>query len=364
MITSYTSLRPAFLLLLLSLISAAFLAMIWPFALTILLAAVLTGVAYPAYRRILRLFRGHRAIAAVVTLVLLLVAVFVPILSVLGAAANQALQVSQSVGPQLQAFIDSPGEVERRLRGLPGYAFVEPYQDEVLRRAADLIGGTGAYLFNALSATTIATVLFVFHFFVLLYTMFFFLMEGPQLLQKTVAYLPMAEGEKQQMLDRFVSVTRATLKGTILIGAAQGTLGGLAFWAVGIEGAVFWGVVMTVLSIIPGVGGALVWVPAAIVLGVQGEVARAIGLTVFGAIVVGSVDNLLRPMLVGHDTRMHELLIFFSTLGGLILFGATGFIVGPILAALFLTLWEMFGKTFHMPVPRPLPAEETTEPKN
>ena len=148
------------------------------------------------------------------------------------------------------------------------------------------------------------------------------------------------------MLEKFVSVTRATLKGTILIGAAQGILGGLAFWAVGLDGAIFWGTVMTVLSIIPGIGGALIWVPAVIILITTGEVWRGIGLALFCALVVGSVDNLLRPMLVGKDIQMHELLIFFSTLGGLMLFGAMGFILGPILAALFVTAWEMFGTAF------------------
>jgi len=155
------------------------------------------------------------------------------------------------------------------------------------------------------------------------------------------------------MLEKFVSVTRATLKGTILIGIAQGVLGGLAFWAVGLDGAVFWGTVMTVLSIIPGVGGAIIWVPAAIILISTGEVWRALALVAFCGLVVGSVDNLLRPRLVGKDIKMHELLIFFSTLGGLLLFGVTGFILGPILAALFVTAWEMFGTAFRSALAEP-----------
>jgi predicted PurR-regulated permease PerM len=159
-------------------------------------------------------------------------------------------------------------------------------------------------------------------------------------------YLPLPDADKQRMVGKFVSVTRATLKGTILIGVVQGLLGGLAFWAVGIDGAIFWGTVMTVLSIIPGIGGALVWLPAAIILINTGEVWRGIALALFCALVVGSVDNVLRPRLVGRDTKMHELLIFFSTLGGLMLFGAMGFILGPIPAALFVTAWEMFGTAF------------------
>lgn len=125
------------------------------------------------------------------------------------------------------------------------------------------------------------------------------------------------------------------------------------FWAVGIDGAIFWGTVMTLLSIIPGIGGALVWLPATIILMMTGAVGRGVALALFCALVVGSVDNLLRPWLVGHDTKMHELLIFFSTLGGLMFFGAMGFILGPILAALFVTAWEMFGTTFRSALAEP-----------
>jgi len=116
--------------------------------------------------------------------------------------------------------------------------------------------------------------------------------------------------------------------------------------AVGIDGAIFWAAVMTVLSIIPGVGAAVVWVPAAIILMASGEMWLGIALALFNALIVGSIDNLLRPRLVGQDTQMHELLIFFSTIGGLMFFGVMGFILGPILAALFVTAWEMFGITF------------------
>jgi predicted PurR-regulated permease PerM len=127
----------------------------------------------------------------------------------------------------------------------------------------------------------------------------------------------------------------------------------LAFWVVGIDGAIFWGTVMTALSIIPGIGSALVWAPAAIILMTTGEVWRGLGLFAFGAIVIGSLDNLLRPILVGRDTQMHELMIFFSTLGGLLMFGVMGFIVGPILAALFVTVWEMFAAAFRSSIAEP-----------
>jgi predicted PurR-regulated permease PerM len=348
-----TRFRQAFLLLLVAAISAAFVAMIRSFLLTILLAAIFTGLSYPVYRWLLRRVGGRQALAAIATLLVLLVLVMAPVLVVLGAGANEALRVSETIRPRLQRLVDTPGEFDSRLRALPGYERIEPYRDQILTKAGELVGATSAFLFSALSATTRATALFIFHFFVLLYTMFFFLIGGPRLLDGVLAYLPLTEADKQRMLGKFVSVTRATLKGTILIGVAQGLFGGLAFWALGLDGPIFWGTVMTMLSIIPGVGGALVWVPAAIILVSIGEVWRGIALAAFCALVVGSVDNLLRPRLVGRDTQMHQLLIFFSTLGGLLLFGVMGFILGPILAALFVTAWEMFGTAFKTALAEP-----------
>jgi predicted PurR-regulated permease PerM len=348
-----TRFRQAFLLLLVTAISVAFVAMIRAFLLTILLAAIFAGLSYPVYEWMLGRIRGRKPLAAIATLVLLLVLVMAPLLAVLGAGANEALRVTETIKPRLQQLVDRPGEFDSRLRALPGYDRIEPYRAQILTKAGELVGSTSAFLFAALSATTRATALFIFHFFVLLYTMYFFLTGGPGLLGGVLAYLPLTDADKQRMVGKFVSVTRATLKGTILIGVAQGLLGGLAFWAVGIYGAIFWGTVMTVLSIIPGVGGALVWVPAAIILMTTGEVWRGIALALFCALVVGSVDNVLRPRLVGQDTKMHELLIFFSTLGGLMFFGAMGFILGPILAALFVTAWEMFGTAFRTALAEP-----------
>jgi predicted PurR-regulated permease PerM len=192
---------------------------------------------------------------------------------------------------------------------------------------------------------------FLFMLFVFLYTMYFFLLDGDKLLEKILYYLPLQDHDEQQMLERFTSVTRATLKGSAVIGILQGGLAGVAFWVVGIPSAAFWGAIMVVLSIIPSVGTAVVWLPAAVILGFGGAIGKALGLFVFCAVVVGSVDNLLRPMLVGKDTQMHELMIFFGTLGGIFVFGMVGVIIGPIIAALFVTIWEIYGQAFQEILP-------------
>jgi predicted PurR-regulated permease PerM len=346
-VTDDSRFRRAFLLLLVVAISAAFVTMIRAFLLTILLAAIFTALSYPIYRWLLRRLGNRKPLAAGVTLLLIIFLGVGPILTVLAAAANEALRVTDTLGPQLQQWIQQPRRLEAWLNELPGYRHIEPYRDAISRRAAELAGSASASLFSALSATTVATASLIFQFIVMLYTMFFFLMGGPDLLDKVLGYLPLPAADKERMVDKFVSVTRATLKGTAVISAAQGALGGLAFWAAGIEGAIFWGTVMAVASVVPGIGGALVWVPVCIYLLGTGLIWRAIGLALWCSLVVGSIDNLLRPRLVGRDTKLHDLLIFFSTLGGLSFFGAMGFILGPILAALFVTVWDMFGTMFH-----------------
>jgi predicted PurR-regulated permease PerM len=164
--------------------------------------------------------------------------------------------------------------------------------------------------------------------------------------ERILYYLPMNDHDERRMLERFTSVTRAMIKGTLLIGLLQGTLAGLAFGVAGVGNAVFWGIVMAVLSIVPGIGSAVVWVPASIILIVQGHVVAGVGLMLFCGLVVGSVDNVLRPMLVGKDVNMHELMIFFGTLGGLFMFGMAGLLIGPLVASLFLTIWDIYGIAF------------------
>ena len=351
-----THFRQTFLVLLVAAISITFVMMVRAFLLTILLAAIFTGLTYPLFARLARRLGGRSGLAAIVTILVLVTLVVAPLLAVLAAGANEALRVTETIRPQLEQVVERPGEFNRRLRVLPGYHYIEPYRAQIFSKAGELLAGASAFMFAALSATTRATAMFVFHLVILLYTMYFFLTGGPRLLVGVVGYLPLKEADKQRMLDQFVSVTRATLKGTILIGVAQGVLGGLAFLAVGIDGAVFWGTIMTVLSIIPGIGSALIWLPASIILMVTGEVWRGVALAAFGGVVIGSVDNLLRPMLVGRDTQMHELMIFFSTLGGLMMFGVMGFIVGPILAALFMTVWQMFATMFRSSIVEPADA--------
>jgi predicted PurR-regulated permease PerM len=148
------------------------------------------------------------------------------------------------------------------------------------------------------------------------------------------------------MLNKFLSVSKATLKGTLIIGIVQGGLAGIAFAVVGIEGAAFWGTIMAVLSIIPGIGITLVWLPAVGYLFAVGQIVPATGLFLWCAVVAGTADNFLRPVLVGKDTQMPDILVLLSTFGGIFMFGVVGFVIGPIIAALFIAIWRIYGEAF------------------
>jgi predicted PurR-regulated permease PerM len=183
-------------------------------------------------------------------------------------------------------------------------------------------------------------------FFLMLYVLFYFLREGYELLDQIVHALPLGDVRERTLFNKFAEVSRATIKGTLVIGMIQGALGGMMFWFLGIEGAVFWGTIMAILSLVPIVGASLVWGPAAIIMVANAEFFKATILVAVGVLLIGLVDNLLRPILVGRDTRMPDYLVLLSTLGGLTVFGMSGFIIGPVIAALFLTLWVMFRDEF------------------
>lgn len=336
----------SFLLILVFFISVIFLFMIKAFLMALLLAGIFSALAHPLYNQFTRWLGGRRQIAAGITLLLIIMVILLPLTGLLGLVTAQAIKVGQSVSPWVQEQLASPATFSQWLGDLPFYDKVAPYREIIFQKAGEFLGTLSGFLINGLQAATMGTVHFIFMLFIFLYAMFFFLLDGNKLLEKILYYIPLEDEDERRMLDRFTSVSRATLKGTAVIGILQGGLAGIAFAVVGIPSTVFWGTCMVVLSIIPGIGTALVWGPAAILLLAQGRWGQAVGLVLFCGLVVGSIDNFLRPRLVGKDSEMHDLMILLSTLGGIALFGIVGFIIGPILAALFVAIWEIYGVAF------------------
>jgi predicted PurR-regulated permease PerM len=340
--------QKAFLILLVIAISVLFFSMIKGFVITLLLAGIFAGILNKLiYQRLLSLFRERKVLSSICTLLIFVLVIVVPLTLFVGILANQALSISKSAAPWIEEQISQPDKLYERFRNMPGIEYVEPYRDEILTRLATIAGNIGNFVARGLSAATTGTVAFLFQFFIFLYAMFFFLMDGDAALRKILYYLPLSDKDEARMMDKFVSVSSATIKGTLVIGIIQGGMAGIGLWVAGVGGAVFWGTIMVVLSIIPGIGTALVWVPAAVYLAAVGKLTNAVGLALYCGLIVGSVDNILRPRLVGRDVKMHDLMILISTLGGIFLFGVVGFILGPIIAALFLTVWEIYGRAFH-----------------
>lgn len=334
------------LLVLLLVISVTFVAMIRYFLMAIVLAALFSALAMPVFNRFERWFRGRKSLSASMTMLTLLLIVFLPFAALLGIVAKQAIRISRIAVPWVQQQILEPDAFDQQLRSLSFYPELQLYRTEIFQKVGEFASSAGTMLFNTISTFTYSAVSDLFLFFLFLYTMFFFIRDGKQLLAHLLSYLPLRQTDQNRLLDKFISVTRATIKGTMVVGAVQGSLAGLALHFAGIDSALFWGTIMSLFSILPVLGSALVWVPAVIYLAATGQYPEAIGVLLFCSIVVGQIDNILRPMLIGRDTQMPELLIFFGTLGGISLFGVFGFILGPIVAALFMTIWEMYGETF------------------
>jgi len=327
-------------------ISALFFYLMLPFLQTIFLAALFAALFHPLYRRFLYRLGEREALAATLTLLVVLMFVFVPMLLVFGAVVGQAIEVVESSRPWIQTQLTTPGTLTGWLEAVPFYDKLAPFRELALARVGDMAASLSGTAIDFLQSATLGTVSALLTGAIILYTMFFFLMDGDRLLFYVLYYLPLDDRDETKLLNRFLSVTRATLKGTAVIGILQGGLAGAALYFAGVPSALFWAVVMMFLSVVPGIGTALVWVPALAWLALSGAVAPAVGAAVFCVVVVGLVDNLLRPRLVGNDAQLHDLMIFFSTLGGLYVFGFTGFIIGPIIAALFVTVWELYGEEF------------------
>ncbi len=342
-----TLVNRAIIILVLGVISLLFFQVIKPFLLSIFIAALFAAMFTPMYRWFLVRIGERPAIASLLTLLTVLFFVFVPLFMIFGTVLSQGLEVAQSAKPWVQQQLAQPGLITEKLEALPFYDLILPYREQAIAWLGKFTGTLSSFAVDTLQAATIGTFSALLSFVIILYTMFFFLMDGDRLLYYMLYYLPLNDADENKLLRRFTSVTRATLKGTAVIGILQGTLAGLALYAAGIPSALFWAVAMMFLSVVPGIGTALVWGPAVVYLIASGEYLVASLLAIYCIVVVGSIDNVLRPKLVGNDTRLHELMIFFTTLGGIMMFGFMGFVIGPIIAALFVTMWELYGSEFN-----------------
>lgn len=328
-------------------VGLAFAWIIRDYLLALFLAAVFSVLLQPVYRWTLLRCGGHRGLASGLVLLGFVIVVGVPLLLMAGLVASETVQLARAFVPWVRGLLQDPsGFTDRLPDWLPVGHALDPYRELLLERLEAVTSNIGGSLFAGLTRATGSLIAFGITLFVFLYAMFFFLMRGADLLHAGLRYLPLDGKDRQEVVDKGISVTRATLKSILVIGLLQGFLTGLAFWVVGISGAAFWGTVVLVLAAVPALGAPLVWLPACAWLAVQGSWVEAVGLAVWGMVVVGLVDNILRPRIVGEETRLPDLVVLVSSLGGIAAFGALGIIVGPIIAAVFFVVLEIYRHTF------------------
>ena len=334
--------RRLFFLLLVAGVTYWFFDLIAAFLMPVFWAIVLAIVFAPMENWFARRWPDRENLTASLTTIAITLVVIVPVGLVILAVVNQAQGL---IGQVQSGELDPTGAIDFVERQMPlARAYADDYGvdfEAARERVLDFVNQGGQYLGNAALNFGQNFLGLAVDFFLMLYFLWWMIRDGENIIERIVLALPLGDHDERLLLGRFATVSRATLKGTLIVAVTQGTLGGLLFWGLGIDGALFWGVIMTLLSLLPVGGSAIVWVPAAVIMAAQGIWWKAIVIVAFGALAIGLVDNLLRPLLVGRDTKMPDYLVLIATLGGIAAFGLAGFVIGPVVAALFLTVWEM-----------------------
>lgn len=332
-------------IVMLTLVTIAFFAVVTPFYSAVLWAVVFAIIFFPLHIRIARGLNGHKNIAAGISVLSCLCLVIVPGLVVLTSLINQASQIYQRVQ---SGDIDLPGLLQKLENAMP--LFIREYVESVdaeglgqMRESVSsaVLGGGSFFAGRALSLGQ-STLEFFLSFGIMLYLLFFLFRDGRELAQTIRRAIPLNDNHTRQFAGKFTSVVRATVRGNVIIAVVQGFIGGMTFWALDLKPALLWGVAMSLFSLLPAVGAALIWIPAAAYLALLELWWQAIVLTLVGIFIIGLVDNLLRPPLVGQETKLPDYIVLISTLGGISLIGINGFVVGPMVAALFIAAWSIF----------------------
>jgi len=339
--------QQAFILILLFTALIGFIGMIKEFLIALVLAAIFAGILHPLYIKILLYLKNKSVLAAFSVLMISILAVGLPLTILTGMVTNEAIQFSEKTTPIVKEILDEKISLKEQLPSwLPLQDKFSSINETLLKKASDATSAIGSWLVSSLSSATKGTAGFLMSLFIMLYAMFYFLINGQKLLDSFSSLVPLSKKDYEELMNRGLMVTKASLKGIVIIGFIQGLLISLSFWLIGLNGPVFWGSVVFILSAVPGLGAPIVWVPAVIYLMITGSIGWGIALAIWGLVVVGLVDNILRPWIVGNDAKLPDLVILVSILGGIITFGPVGIILGPVIAALLDTVLNIYKKSF------------------
>jgi len=329
-------------------VSVAFALLLKPFFAPIFWACAIGVIFYPFQKRLLAKWPHRRNLVSLCTLFLCVVLVVIPVLVVASSFVTEGVSLFQKVQSGELNLADYVDRIKQAFPWLQSAA--ERFDIDLERiksQTVEAFTGAGQFLAKRALAVGQNTFQFFLNLGLMLYLAFFLIRDGDAMVSMLIRALPLGDEREKLLFAKFAEVTRATIKGNLLVAATQGALGGLIFWWLGIPGALLWGVVMAVLSLIPAVGAGLIWLPVSLYLYAVGDILNATILVLFGIFVIGLVDNILRPILVGRDTKLPDYVVLFSTLGGLAMFGITGFALGPLLAALFVAFWGIFIREFN-----------------
>jgi predicted PurR-regulated permease PerM len=329
------------------LLSGSALALGWillPFYGSIMWSLIIAMLFVPVYRWLLPRFKRRRNVAASLVMLLVLLAGVLPFALMTVSLARETSVVYQHIDSgdwspalYLRGLFDAlPTWMTSILRSFGVVNF-----DVLQRQVTTALAQGSRFIATQTFSIGLDTFTFVARLGVTLYLVFFLVRDGDELAKIAETALPVLPQYKRELMDKFMTVIRATLKGSLLVAAIQGTLGGIAFWLLGVKGPLIWAVLMAFLSLLPLIGASLVWVPVAAYFLLAGAVWKTLVLVAYGIVVHGLVDNLLRPMLVGKDAGMPDYLVMITTLGGMAVFGINGFIIGPAIAAMFIAIWHL-----------------------
>jgi predicted PurR-regulated permease PerM len=335
-------------LLLVVAISLAFAWILWPFFGVVLWGTILAILFAPLYRRLLKILGQRRTVSSLATVTIVLLIVILP-LTLIGALL---VQEGLSVYEKFQSGELNFGKYFQQVLGaLPGWVsdLLERFGLTNLRAMQERLstGLVQGGQFVAAKALNIGQNTFdlILELIIVLYLLFFLVRDGDDLARRIRTAIPLHADQQRELFNRFTTVIRATVKGNVVVAIVQGALGGLIFWFLGVHAPVLWAVVMAFLSLLPAIGSALIWLPVAIYFLVTGATWQGLVLIGYGVLVIGLVDNLLRPFLVGKDTKMPDYIVLISTLGGMAIFGLNGFVIGPVIAAMFMAVWDIFASS-------------------
>lgn len=345
---NHDALQNKALAVLLALVTIAFAWILLPYYGAIFWAVILGILFAPLQRHLVMRFGRRRNLAALTTLLVCLLVAVLPVIVTSALLVQEGASLYQRIE---SGQLDIAGYVEHGKNMLPAFAQhgldnlgmgnLEGLRDKITKWATQ---GSQVLASQAFSFGQ-GTFEFLVSFGIMTYLLYFFLREGADIARRVRMAVPLPEQQKRRLQLKFQRVVRATVKGNVVVAITQGALGGFIFWVLDIPSALIWGVLMAFLSLLPAVGAGIVWAPVAAYFLLTGAILPGVILAAFGILVIGLVDNLLRPILVGKDTRMPDYLILVSTLGGLTVFGLNGFVIGPLIAALFLSSWTIFAES-------------------